>query len=104
MPSLLTDTAGTGLPLEQRLWDEEDEDDNEFGENFILEQSGLVFLLLLVLKYCMDDESVNDFLLSVVQESIEESLRHFEIPSAAAAATASLQFDANGMAVNLGRW
>lgn len=90
------------------MWDEGDEeDDSDFGEIFILEQSGLIFLLLLVLKYCMDDDSVSDFLLSVVQESIDESLRHFEIPSAAAAAataTASLQFDANGMVVNLGRW
>lgn len=107
-PSLLSDTTGTDLPLEQRLWDEGDEeDDSDFGEIFILEQSGLIFLLLLVLKYCMDDDSVSDFLLSVVQESIDESLRHFEIPSAAAAAataTASLQFDANGMVVNLGRW
>ena len=92
------------MPLEQRLWDEGDaeDDDNDFGENFIFEQSGLVFLLLLVLKYIMDDDNVSEFLLSALQESIDESLRHFEIPSAA---TVSLQFDdANGIVVNLGRW
>lgn len=98
IPSLLSDTVGTGLSLEQRLWDEED-------ENFILEYSGL-HLLLLVLKYCIDDDIAIDFLLfSNVQLSIDDSLRHFEIPSAAAAAAAaSLQLDTNGMLFNLGRW
>ena len=75
--------------------------DDNFGENFIFEHSELV-LLVLVLKYCMDEERVSDFLLSSVQQSIDESLRHFEIPSAAA--TASLQLDTNGILDNLGRW
>ena len=75
--------------------------DDNFGEHFIFEYSEL-FLLLLVLKYCMEEDNVSDALFSNVQQSIDESLRHFEIPSAAA--TASLQLDINGMLDNLGRW
>lgn len=88
------------MPLEQRLWDEEGANETDFGEN-TLEHSGLV-LLLLVLKYCVEDDIVSDLLLSNAQQSMDESLKHFEIPSVAAAA-ASLQLDTNGILASLGR-
>ena len=78
-------------------------EETDFDESFVLEHSVVAVLVQLVLIYCIDDDIVSESLFPDVQRSIDESLRHFDIPLAAAAASLEVA-DTNGMWFSLGRW